>query len=395
MIKSRPKLIIFLLLSIVIFLVISYARGYRFDFKDKKISSTGILAISSSPKAAKVFINKNLKGVTDLNVTLHPGNYDIEIIKDGYISYKKSISLKGEIVETVDPILFPINPSLSPLSNLGIVNAFRVDQTDNLILVSENGTDTDGIYFFDASNKPITIFAPLKILLLKSKLPEGSNLEKSSILFSHDYKQAIIEIPIENISNSYLLSLNTENQEAFDVTSSKSSLIDAWKNEKNKEIVKVLETFPSNIQKIASDSFDIVSFSPEQTKILYKSLTNESIPMIIKPSLIASNQSKEERNIKTGGLYVYDKKEDKNYKISDGNLSIDNIIWYSDSKRLIYKETDRISISSYDGSNRQTVYSGPFDYKFYSVNSDGKLLILANLNPKSNKLPDLYVVGIR
>ena len=92
MIKSRPKLIIFLLLSLVIFFVIAYARGYRFDFKDKKISSTGILAISSSPKAAKVFINKHLKGVTDLNVTLHPGNYDIEIIKDGYISYIISIS---------------------------------------------------------------------------------------------------------------------------------------------------------------------------------------------------------------------------------------------------------------------------------------------------------------
>lgn len=395
MIKNNAKIIIFLIVTLVIFFVIAYARGYRFDFKDKKISSTGILAISSSPKAAKVYINQHLKGVTDLNVTLHPGVYTIEIVKEGFIPYKKSVALKGEIVETIDPILFPINPSLSPLSNLGLVNAFRIDQTDNIILISENNTETDGIYLFDASSKPITIFAPLKTLLLKDKLPIGSSLENSSIIFSHDYTQAIIEVPIENSSNSYLISMDSENQEAFDITSSKTTLIQAWEDERNKEIVKVLETFPNNIQKIASASFDIVSFSPDQTKVLYKSLTNANIPVLINPPLIASNQSKEERNLKTGSLYVYDKKEDKNYQISSGDLNINNVIWYSDSKRLVYKESDRISISSYDAANKQIVYSGPIDSKFYAVNSDGKLLILANLNPKTNKLPDLYLVGIR
>ena len=165
--KGIPvKIIIFLILSAVIFSIIAYARGYRFDFKDKTISSTGILAISSSPKAAKVFINEDLKGVTDLNVTLPPGNYTVEITKEGYISYKRSVVLKGEIVETIDPILFPINPSLSPLSNLGIVNAVRVAQSDNIVLISENENETDGIYLFDASSKPITIFAPLKTLIL-------------------------------------------------------------------------------------------------------------------------------------------------------------------------------------------------------------------------------------
>src|SRR3989344_4094426 len=197
--KGIPvKIIIFLILSAVIFSIIAYARGYRFDFKDKTISSTGILAISSSPKAAKVFINEDLKGVTDLNVTLPPGNYTVEITKEGYIPYKRSLTLKGEIVETIDPILFPINPSLSPLSNLGIVKAVRVAQTDNIVLVSENDSETDGIYLFDASSKPITIFAPLKTLLLKDKLPVGSILENTSIIFSHDYTQAIIEVPIEN-----------------------------------------------------------------------------------------------------------------------------------------------------------------------------------------------------
>lgn len=389
------KIIIFLILSAVIFSIIAYARGYRFDFKDKTISSTGILAISSSPKAAKVFINEDLKGVTDLNVTLPPGNYTVEITKEGYISYKRSVVLKGEIVETIDPILFPINPSLSPLSNLGIVNAVRVAQSDNIVLISENETETDGIYLFDASSKPITIFAPLKTLILKGNLPTGSRLQEAVIMFSHDYKQAILDVPLGTLVNSYLISLDSENQELFNVTNSKEALIDAWDDERGKEIKKVLETFPNEIQKIASASFNIVDFSPDQTKILYSSNVNSNVSVIINPPLIASNQSTEERNIKSGSLYVYDKREDKNYRVGDSKLDIKNIIWYSDSKRLIYREEDRISISSYDSTNKQTVYSGPFENNFFAVNSEGKLLILANLNPKSNKLPDLYLVGIR
>jgi hypothetical protein len=49
----------------------------------------------------------------------------------------------------------------------------------------------------------------------------------------------------------------------------------------------------------------------------------------------------------------------------------------------------------YDNSNRQAVYSGPFEANFFTTTSDGKIIVLANLNPEGNKLPDLYLVGIR
>ena len=204
-----------------------------------------------------------------------------------------------------------------------------------------------------------------------------------------------MDVPLGTLVNSYLISLDSENQELFNVTNSKEALIGAWDDERGKEIKKVIETFPNEIQKTASASFNIVDFSPDQTKILYSSNTNSNVPVIINPPLIASNQSTEERNIKFGNLYVYDKREDKNYRVGDSKLDIENIIWYYDSKRLVYREEDRISISSYDSTNKQTVYSGPFENNFFAVNSEGKLLILANLNPKSNKLPDLYLVGIR
>ncbi len=392
------RIIFIVIFFLAIIAVIGFARGYRFDPNQKTISSTGILAISSSPRAAKVYINGALRGVTDLNLTLSPGTYTVEIKKDGYRSYTTTIILKGELVETVDPVLFPINPSLAPLTNLGIIKAVPVDQSDKVLLFSENNPENkSGIYLFDAASRPLSFFPPLKTLLLSEKIPFDIDLSKAKVYFSFDFKQAIFEFPVKDsqTSFSYLLSLDSENQEPFDVSASKDNLLEAWKREKDAETQKILETFPKEIQQVASDSFNIVSFSPDQTKILYKAKNKLNIPLIIKPPLIAADQAPESRTLKKNFIYTYDKKEDKNYQIGDNKFDPNSLTWYYDSKRLVYNEGRQISIFLYDGQSKQIVYSGPLEEGFFSVTSDGRLLILANLNPLSNKLPDLYQVGIR
>src|SRR5438445_8098607 len=104
---------------IILLFLIAYSRGYRLDFQNKSFNATGILALSSSPKPAKIYINGELKGVTDTNVTLPPGDYTIDIKKDGYSDWSKKVKLKGELVMSYDVVLFPRNPSLSSLTNLG------------------------------------------------------------------------------------------------------------------------------------------------------------------------------------------------------------------------------------------------------------------------------------
>lgn len=395
--QLTTKLMIAVLFVVFAVVVISYARGYRVDFQKQTLASTGIFAISSSPKAAKVFINGEFKGVTDLNISLEPGTYTIEIQKDGYTSYTKTLTLKGEIVEAVDPILFPINPSLSPLTNLGIVKAVQVDQSDKILLFSENESpEKDGIYLFETSQNALSLFPPLKTIILKSQLPTNIGIADTIVHFSYDFKQAIFDFQTaDKTTKSYLLSLENENQAPLEVTESKTALLTAWDTERQQESEKILETFPKEISKIASDSFSIVSYSPDQTKILYKAKKNINLPLVIVPPLIASDQTQEERSLILNNVYVYDKKEDKNFKIGDEHLNTQNVTWYSDSKRLVYNEGKQISISLYDGQTKQVVYSGPIESGFFAVNSDGKLLILANLNPLSNKLPDVYQVGIR
>ncbi len=52
-------------------------------------------------------------------------------------------------------------------------------------------------------------------------------------------------------------------------------------------------------------------------------------------------------------------------------------------------------IIDYDGTNKRTVYSGPFaENLVYPWSSSGKIVILTNLN-KPQALPNLYEVDIQ
>lgn len=395
-------------------IIIVFARGYRIDLKRQNLTSTGIIAISAYPKASKVYINGELKGVTDINITLPPATYDVEVKKDGYTSWKKKITLKGELVPTLDVLLYPLNPSLTPLTNLAPNKAISLAQSDKILLFSENeDTLKDGVYLFEPSRGPLSFFTPLKLIVLKKNLVAALgelNLKETEVEVSPDTKEAIFTFQAISGPVSYLMSLDPdvtsgENLNFFDISASSETLIQAWSNLKEEVNRKILEAYPAEIAKVATDSFRVVEFSPDETKLLYLAKKSVNLPPVIQPALIAANQTPEVRNIETNSLYVYDKKEDRNYKLEIPNfpalpagrqIPISNLIsWYSDSKHLVLNEGKKISFIDYDDQNKQTVYSGAFDSSFFKVTSDGKILILTNLNPEANKFPDIYAVGIR
>lgn len=386
--KILLRLMFFVIFITVLAIVIIYARGYRFDIEKKLLKSTGIISATSNPEAAKIYVNGVLKGVTDTNLTLPPENYFVEIKKEGYTSWSKNINLKGELVINVDPVLFPVNPSLSPLTNLGINKAFPTDDGDKIVIFA-----SESAYLFDAGRKTLPFFPPLNKIVNLSLLPEISDFKNVNVLFSPDQKQAILELS----KNSYLLSLDENNLNLLEITLSKDALIEAWQSEKQKNNVKILETFPKDFDKIASSSFEIISFSPNETKVLYKALENIDLSLMIRPPLISTNQTPEERSLMKDHIYVYDRKEDKNFPIlaTSNQPLVTSLKWYFDSRHFVVEEAKKISIVDYDNTNKQTIYSGPFESSFFNPTNDGKIIVLINLNSQINELPDLYLVGIR
>lgn len=442
-IKNTKKIVLKALIGIsfltVLTIVIVFARGYRVNISDGKITSTGILSVSSVPKAAKIFINGKLQGATDTNLTLPHGKYTVEIVKEGYSSFKKEISLKGEIVMSVDAKLFLKNPALTPLTSIGIAKAIPVGNSDRLILISKSDNPvTDGIYLFEPSTQPVKIFPPLKLILASTKLPAEYDILSANFIFDKNYERTFVtfsksSLDVKNNNKesaddfklSYLLKLNMLNSDVYNLSSSYESISTQWALEKLKERVKIFETLPKNIQSLALENFVLISVSPNGKKYLYTPKKNIVLPLVKNPPLIGSNQEQETRTLVAGKIYVYDKTEDKNFELKIGknfklqdfelkNTGIEkdlkketaydeekiishirNVVAWSFSSQFFFLNLDnKIQSVYYDSTAPETIYEGPYDNSFFGVLPNDNLSLVINLNPQKNSYGELYSVDI-
>jgi len=105
---------LFLFLFITITpLALLYSEGWRFDFEDHEVIKTGGISLKASPDVrAKVFINGKVKRKLNRWTNsaylsgLIPKNYEVELKKEGYHSWKKNLKVKeGEVVEAKNILL--------------------------------------------------------------------------------------------------------------------------------------------------------------------------------------------------------------------------------------------------------------------------------------------------
>ena len=99
--KSRYLIILLgtLVFAVLAPLIVLYVRGITFNFQTRSFEATGIIAISSEPKTADIFLNGKLAkhGSGDIKF-LSPGEYQLELKNDGYYSWNKRFKvMPGEV----------------------------------------------------------------------------------------------------------------------------------------------------------------------------------------------------------------------------------------------------------------------------------------------------------
>lgn len=112
-------------------LVVLYAFGYQFDFKNFKLVETGGLLVKANTDGIKVSINGRLQGKTSflsstfVKKNLLPGDYTLKIEKENFSTLNKKIKIKsGEVNQLIHLYL----------ANAAIIS----DYTENLSPVEEN-----------------------------------------------------------------------------------------------------------------------------------------------------------------------------------------------------------------------------------------------------------------
>ncbi|RJQ36503.1 PEGA domain-containing protein [Candidatus Microgenomates bacterium] len=394
----RKQLLISLLVLFFLFVattaVIIYGRGYRLDLnKNGKpdLSGTGLLVATSTPNGAQVFVNDQLTTATDNTINLPPGIYDVKIFKEGYFPWKKKLKVQKEVVSKAEALLFSTAPKLENITAGGVESPIiDPSMTKIAYTVSSQTPKKNGIYILDTTAKPILTLQSASTQIIDDSI---NTFSKAAVSWSPDGKN-LIATTSGSFPATYLLTTSGFNDNPNDATLTLPTIEKAWLKDKEEKEKARFDSLKPSLRKIISANFNIVSWSPDETKILYQASQSAALAMVIKPRLIGADSTEEDREIKKDKIYVYDIKEDKNYilGIERGKSPVS---WLPDSNHLISVSDKRINILESDGTNSTTVYAGPFiDTYVFPWSNTSKILILTNLN-NPNILPNLYTIELK
>lgn len=405
---------------------IFYARGYRFVFGGgtPSVSKTGILHATSVPRGAQVYINDHPTTATDSSINLTPNTYKIKIAKDGYNDWQKDVDIHEEVVTNVDALLFPKAPSLQSISTIGADEAI-VDPTGTKLAfkIASQSATRNGIYIFDMNQRSLPILQGQSSSTQLAADTIDTKFSEATISFSPDGRELLAVIstppnppsttepdtealntPESELSTYYLLKTDQLNEVPQDVTVTSQNVLALWDEQRTAKEKARLRSLKPKVAEFYKKNFKVLSWSPDEKKILYQASESADMPEFLKPRRIGNNLRYERRDIKKDAVYVYNITEDVNTRIIDSTQDICHendrdctvtFTWFPDSAHLIYVNDKKIHIVENDGANMTTIYAGPFLGHYVFPWPDGsRIVILTNLgNPTVS--PTLYTIGLK
>lgn len=391
---SRVRIFFFSLTALFVafvgFFVIQFASGYRFDFANLSFEPTGLLVATSTPDGAQVFVNGELKTATNATINLSPGTYDVEIRREGFLAWRKRLTLFAEIVTKTDAVLFPQAPSLAALTFSGTSSPVLSPDATKLafsVPLTSETRDRAGLWVLDLSELPLGFSREPR------RVTDG-NLAGVSWEWSPDSRQILLS----SARGTFLLEAGSFTPQANLVNITEASLAalqEDWDQLRQTRLTSKLSRLPEALQEILERKAEKISFSPDETKILYTATQDADIPDELIPPVPGASTQRQERNIKEGKTYIYDIKEDRSFAV--GRLGEEEAaLWFPTSRHLILAQSSKVTIMDYDGTNRQEVWSGPYVAPHaYAFANATRLVVLTNLGASNGGLANLYALSLR
>jgi hypothetical protein len=419
-------------------LIIFFAKGYWYNPQTGKVIRTGLLAASSSPTGASVFIDNKLTDATNTTIKLESGSYLVRIEKEGYQPWTKQIKISEEVVTPVFARLFSAFPDLQPLTRTGaahpvlspngLVLAYTVLTSDaakrrehaGIWTLPLNGKRPFGLL---GGDKPIQIAADsADIAFSRSFLvwsPDGTRL--LAIVPDHD-----TEISGENIKawvgnpklipnnlkfSTWLLLPDTEaDRQLPQGIRDLAELLSNWKDLSNTQSLIPLALYPDEVRREATAAATM-KFSADDKRLLlsgedkvvtvvwqefgpvekraYVEPKKTYLPVGIKEATRT-----DEATTPASLQRPQPKEVVAQFSLPEGI----EYLWLPESENihLIVIEKGSISTIEADSTNKTTLYTGEFLENFVAPWPDGnKLIILTNLNRAAGTPANLYTLSLK
>lgn len=180
------------LLTVATIFLWFFSFGFNFDPKTNSVIQNGLIFIDSHPESATVLVNGQDKGQTDARMVLPAGNYDLELRREGYRSWKHGVALEGSTIERlIYPFLFPTKLVSDDAETFSAVPTLASQSPDRKWLIVHQSDVLSNFTVTDLSKEKIkaTVLSIPESVLNKT----GVNHLLTPVEWSTDNKHLVIK----------------------------------------------------------------------------------------------------------------------------------------------------------------------------------------------------------
>src|SRR3989338_5642125 len=359
-----------------------YASGYRLSRSGTTLvdlTQTGMVNAKSVPEGANVYVDGVLKTSTDGSVAgITPGIHNLSIVRNGFVTWNKTIEVFPELVTDITAILISQSPRLEPLTNTGAASTTISPSLTRLAFFSRDAS-APGVWVIPLVGEALSLFRSNPYVVLED-IPTNFFSRGLSIEWAPDEESLLVE---DQNGAFHIVDLDSG---TYETTDSPELIKSEWQEELVKDRTDFIERLdiPASFRTIAIAPNTI--WAPDGKKFLYTAPngtnTEYRVYNMEKPIPVGE---------KVETIVFTTVTSDPQPKVS----------WYADSFHLILTEGDiekdhrgKISLIRIGGKNKTEIYDSVlYSDKVFSSPGGDKLVILTSF--KSGEQTDLYTIGIR
>lgn len=379
-------------------LAVFFAKGYRVSPTTGTIAGTGIMSVKSLPDQASVYLDGHLTSVTDGPInSLQPGEYQVRIVKEGYIPWEKKIKVSEGLVTEVEATLFRAIPTFYPLTYSGAVSPILSPDQLKVAYIVPNNSDPNptiakksGVWVWQmptSNNLGFTQGEQNRQIVVAG----DRDYTKAAFRWSPDSTQLMVTFPNQTL----LLDTDRLNDPPRDITPTKAATIKTWDETEDKNRLAKLQLIKDPVlRKTASDSA-MLKWNSEDTKILYQKPNSESLMVtdLTTDKSYDLPQAQTYQWLPTGDHLVmleYDPAyEDQN------RLQIDQATKSGQIAKATFPLV-KLSIVEYDGQNKSEIYIGNLDPQTVIPWADSsRVVAISSLPTATASQPNLYGINLK
>lgn len=191
----RIMMVGYLLIAVVIlgvtYLLINLTYGYARG-KDGQIIQNGFVYLSSRPASAQIYLDDKLyKAQTNTRMILPAGRYTVRLVRDGYRTWQRSVTVAGGDVQHFDyPFLVPTTLTTTSLHAYPAAPGLVTQSPDQRWLLVQQAGSSTAFDLYDLKNPAK---APVSLTLPGSVVTAGKSQSWKLVEWADDNRHVLLE----------------------------------------------------------------------------------------------------------------------------------------------------------------------------------------------------------